>query len=131
MSDDDDSSQAASAAGPEAPDPAPGSQQGWREQDRRTLIISIASGLAANLGTVVLVGAALAFVHMGHGTRRRYTAAVQVFVSLAAIAFGIILLVRAAPRWRVFVGGLVVYRGGLAGAAGGVLIVTGLAAGVK
>ena len=38
---------------------------GWSEQDRRTLIITIVGGLAANLATVILVGGALAWVRVG------------------------------------------------------------------
>ena len=58
MSDHDDTP----AAGPPA---APEARKGWSEEDRRMLIITIAGGLAANLGTVILVGGAIALVHVG------------------------------------------------------------------
>jgi hypothetical protein len=58
MSDDDDTPDAAAVAAPEA-------SKRWSEQDFRILVITIVGGLAANLGTVILVGAALAYVHLG------------------------------------------------------------------
>src|SRR5215813_5591103 len=54
MSDDDGTPDGAAAA--------PEVSRGWSEQDRRTLIIAIVGGLVANLGTVIPVGAAIAFV---------------------------------------------------------------------
>jgi hypothetical protein len=65
MSDDDDAPAAPSAAVPAAPAIVPPVSKGWSEQDRRTLIITIAGTLAANVATVLLVGAALAWVHSG------------------------------------------------------------------
>ena len=58
MTDDTDAPPAAAAAVPEA-------DKGWSEQDSRTLIITICGTLAANLATVILVAAAIAFVRWG------------------------------------------------------------------
>jgi hypothetical protein len=56
MSDHDDTPAAGAAGAPEA-------SQGWTDGDRRLLIITFAGGLAANVGLVIIIGAALAFVH--------------------------------------------------------------------
>lgn len=54
---DDDTPPAAAAVVPEA-------GNGWSVEDRRTLIITVVGGLAANLGTVILVGAAIALTRV-------------------------------------------------------------------
>jgi hypothetical protein len=63
MSDDDDASDVSPVAVPEVSPAVPEVSKGWSEQDRRTLIITVVGGLAANLGTLIVVGAALALVH--------------------------------------------------------------------
>ena len=67
MSDDDDASDISPVAVPEVSPAAPEVGKGWSEQDRRTLIITIGGTLSANVATVVLVGAAIAFVRLGKG----------------------------------------------------------------
>jgi len=44
------------------PSEAPRREQ-WSAEDRRILVITIAGGLAANLGTVLIVGLGLAYLH--------------------------------------------------------------------
>jgi len=78
MSDDDDTPRAATAAVPEA-------GKGWSEQDRRMLIITFGGGLAANLAAVILVGAALAFVH---AYRSAHALSALLWYSLAAFVIG-------------------------------------------
>jgi hypothetical protein len=140
MSDDDDAQNAAAAAAPEA-------GKGWSEQDRRTLVITVVGGLAANVGTVILVGGALAFVHLRrHGSVSwQLAAALEAMVlGLAFVALGVAVrrgrgfgLVRAwPPVRRVLVvpspwfGWLLVAMGWVV-VLESVLIVVGLAAGVK
>ena len=43
--------------------PKPPKQGSWGAGDRRMLLITIAGGLAANIGTVLIVGLALAYLH--------------------------------------------------------------------
>jgi hypothetical protein len=132
MSDDDDTLDAAAAAAPE-----PG--KGWSEQDRRTLIITVAGGLAANVGTVILVGGAIAFVHLSRGGSvgwRLATALVLAIGGLSMAAVG-----NALRRGRIFGSRrrdlqarftnwvLVVF--GWLWVLEAMLIVVGLAAGVK
>lgn len=140
MSDDDDAQSAAAAAAPEA-------GKGWSEQDRRTLVITVVGGLAANVGTVILVGGAIAFVHLRkHGSVPwELATALEAFVlGLILVAFGIAARRRRrfgpVPAWpsrrRVFVvprpwfGWYFVAAGGVV-VLEAVLIVVGLAAGVK
>jgi len=81
MSDDD--SALAGAAAPEA-------GKGWSKQDQRTLIITVGGGLAANLGTVVLVGAAIAVVRQTKSTSSQELvfALIYAAVSLVIVAIG-------------------------------------------
>jgi hypothetical protein len=58
MNDDDETPPAAPTAA------VPQAKTGWSEQDRRTLMITFAGGLAANLAAVFLVGVAIVFVHL-------------------------------------------------------------------
>ena len=104
-----------------------------RTSENPPLIITIVGGLAANVGTVILVGAAIAFVHLnaGHPDARYVLAALGSGVfALVAIAFGIFLRRDrdyAALRvlgWALIVTGTVLVLVL-------VLILTGLAAGVK
>ena len=126
MSDNDDTEDGAPVATPEA-------SRGWSAQDRRTLIITIVGGLAANVGTVILVGAAIAFVHLnaGHPDARYVLAALGSGVfALVAIAFGIFLRRdRDYDALRVLGWALIVTGSVLILMM--VLILTGLAAGVK
>jgi hypothetical protein len=140
MSDDDDTQNAAAAAAPEA-------GKGWSEQDRRTLVITVVGGLAANVGTVILVGGAIAFVHL----RRRGSVPWQLATSLEAIVVGLIFVGMGiaarrgrrfgpVPAWattrrvlgmpRSWVGWYLVAAGWVV-VLEAVLIVVGLAAGVK
>jgi hypothetical protein len=93
MSDDDDTPGGAEGAVPEA-------GRGWSEQDRRTLIITVAGGLAANVGTVILVGGAIAFVHL----RRHSSVWWQLATALEVIVLGLIFVAVgiAARRGRRF-----------------------------
>jgi hypothetical protein len=74
MSDDDDDSldspDAAPAAVSEVSTMFPEFSKRLSEQESRTLIITFVGGLAANVGTVLLVGTALAFVHVHRSTHR-------------------------------------------------------------
>jgi hypothetical protein len=126
MSDDDDTTQAAATAIPEA-------GSGWSEQDRRTLIITIVGGLAANVGTVILVGAAIAFVRVSkdHAGQVLGTTVLLALAS-AAIAIGHAGRHLRRPREKVppRLAWTVLRMGGLAMTMAA-LILTGLAAGVK
>jgi hypothetical protein len=80
MSDDDDTSHAPGAT-------VPAAIKGWSEQDRRTLIITIAGGLAANLGTVILVGAVIALVHLSKASIGSRLASVLIGLAGGLITF--------------------------------------------
>ena len=41
----------------------PTKRESWSAEDSRLLLITIAGGLAANIGTVLMVGASLAYIH--------------------------------------------------------------------
>jgi hypothetical protein len=89
MSDDNDTSPA-----------APEARSGWSEQDRRALIITIAGTLAANLATVLFVGAALALAHGVKGpVGLRVLVAVMV---LAALGLAGVVIGNGARRGRLF-----------------------------
>jgi hypothetical protein len=126
--------------------PVPEARSGWSEQDRRTLIITFAGGLAANLATVIPVGAAIALVRLRnyHGSEAGEVAGFLVF-GLFIFALGNAARqgrdpLRAGPmrrtdpadpsvslrRWGWLMAGLGTLLMLLA-----VLILTGLAAGVK
>ena len=99
------------------------------------LIIATAGGLAANIGTVILVGAAIAAVHVSHGHQSFAFAALLTGAPAAAgllvIAYGI-----AIRRYNRDVAGLptialIVIIFGSVVVLMMVLIWTGLAAGVK
>jgi hypothetical protein len=132
MSDDDDT----------PPAVAPEARSGWSEQDRRTLIITIAGGLAANIATVILVGGAIALVHTGKAPSGYRLVVALVFVAIGAglmVIGGVSRRARGARR-RSGVAGLLDPYGAwgwpLLGLGSvvlleGVLILTGLAAGVK
>jgi hypothetical protein len=132
MSNDDDARNAAVAAAPEA-------GKGWSEQDRRTLIITVVGGLAANVGTVILVGGAIAFVHLGRGGSGGWRLATALVLTIGGLTMAAVgdalrrgrifgsrrrdLQARFTNRMLVVFGWLWVLEG--------VLIVVGLAAGVK
>ena len=102
--------------------------------DQRTLIITFAGGLAANLVTVILVGGALAFVHLSkhHGSRLLGPALIVVIAGLVGIVGGNVL-----RRFRAYPGSPYLTYGWMLVTAGwlvelfGLMILTGLAAGVK
>jgi hypothetical protein len=71
-------------------------------QDRRTLIITFVGGLAANLSTVVFVGVALAFAHLG---ANGHSSVRQLLSTLVWAPIGLILIaygnnVRQGRTWR-------------------------------
>jgi hypothetical protein len=125
MSDDDEI--------PDAPPPAvQEASGGWSRQDWRTLIIATVGGLAANVGTVILVGAAIAAVHVSHGHQSFAFAALltgaPAVAGLLVIAYGIAIRrynrdLTAIARVAIIFGSVVVLMM--------VLIWTGLASGVK
>lgn len=133
MSDDDNAVPASRHAVPEA-------GNGWSPQDSRTLIVTIGGGLIVNPGTVILVAAAIAFVRC---SRISQTVPWLMFASLVFIAGGVLMifmgnfvrlgrvfeipLEKKRPPW---LGWLLIVLGSL-GLLEGVLILTGLAAGVK
>ena len=107
------------------------------------MIITVAGGLAANLAAVILVGAALASVHLNHGG----AASALLFATLIIMVVGLLLIVpgivirrqyrpRPEKRPRVidilssWYGLLVIAVGGLFELFG-VMILIGLAARVK
>ena len=131
MSDDDDTPPAAAAVVPEA-------GKGWSEQDRRTLIITAGGTLAANLVTVILVGAALALVHLSktRGSRLLIPTLVAVVAGPVGIVIGTFLRRWAGPfevwgdnSWWGY-GWLMIVLGWLLELVA-VMILIGLAAGVK
>jgi hypothetical protein len=81
MNDDFDRSHGLPAAVPEA-------GRGWSEQNWRTLIITVGGGLAANLATVILVGGAIALVHMG-----KASSGYRLIVALVFVTIGVVLIV--------------------------------------
>lgn len=54
-----------SGMGDDKPSEAPKREQ-WSAEDWRILVITVAGGLAANLGTVLIVGLGLAYLHQRH-----------------------------------------------------------------
>lgn len=125
MSDDDDTSPAAAVAVPEA-------SKGWSEQDRRTLIITIVGGLAANLGTVILVGAAIALAKLNRTPATTNSGIVAgslivLITGLTLIVGGTLLRRRLDMLWS---GWFLIAAGCLSGLIG-VLTLIGVAAGVK
>jgi hypothetical protein len=153
MSDDDDASDVSPVAVPEVSPAVPEVSKGWSEQDRRTLIITIGGTLAANLATVILVAAAVGIVHSFNnpGTKaglKSLGVGIRVTPSLAAlattvasvlsIAYGsavvrgrdpLARLLRGQPASKT-AGKWFIWAGSLA-ALEAMLILTGLAAGVK
>lgn len=132
MSDDDDTEAASAAADPEA-------SKGWSEQDRRTLVITFAGGLAANLVAVLLVGAVLAFVHLA---RHNWSSSGLVIEALVITVIGALLIGSGYVRGRKSLTGPVTQLTDpptwwVVGAVGavfllmGLLFLTGLAAGVN
>lgn len=126
MSDDHDTLPAAAAAAPKA-------SKGWSEQDRRTLIIAVVGGLAANLGTVILVGAAIALVHLNRAEGAKDSALLA--GTLVFIAFGLCMVALGAVLRHVhvlsaFSGWSMIWTGWLMILLA-VMILIGLAAGVK
>lgn len=126
MSDDDDAPSAAAAATPKA-------SRGWSEQDRRTLIIAVVGGLAANLGTVILVGAAIALVHLNTAEGAKDSALLT--GTLVFIAFGLCMVALGAVARHLhvlstFSGWSMIWTGWLMVLLA-VMILIGLAAGVK
>lgn len=139
MSHDDDASGISPVAVPEVSPAAPEVSKGWSEQDRRTLIITVGGGLAANLATVLLVGAAIALLHQTKGTTSGELVFALIFaaVSLAIMAAGYALF-RGRPLrrwqepsiWRYGVGwGIFIF--GSAFLLEALLLLIGLASGVK
>jgi hypothetical protein len=131
MSDDDDTPGGAEGAVPEA-------GGGWSEQDRRVLIITVVGGLAANVGTVILVGGAIAFVHLRRHGSVSWQLVTALVISIGglfmialgdAIRRGRVLRPPVDPLTRFNAWFLVVFGSLLVLEA--VLIVVGLAAGVK
>jgi hypothetical protein len=126
---DDNDTPAAIAAAPE-------SAKGWSEQDRRNLIITIAGGLAANLGTVILIGLAIAFVHLTkHENKSRFPYNWDLPLTLSFCVLGLVMiaasnLIRSHGRYDRFDRGILLLLGSLM-ILEALLIWTGLAAGVK
>ena len=122
----DDSRNSATPAVPE-------SSRRWSEEDRRTLIITIGGGLAANLATVIIVGAAIAFARHGKlsATEEVYNVLILGGFAIVTLVWGILL-----KRGRRFWVGTTVAAWLMIGvgsflALEVLLILTGLAAGVK
>jgi hypothetical protein len=133
MSDHDEIPHASTRAAPET-------SRRWNEEDSRTLVIAFVGGLAANVGVVILVGLAVAFVHLGkgHPLGTASLAYSLVFVAIATVSFvrgnalrrqartlGIAAAGQAAVLGRLWI---------VAGSLAALLVVlmwTGVAAGVK
>jgi hypothetical protein len=119
-------------------DPSGKSQEkgSWSLEDRRVLLITFVGGLAANVGTVLIVGLALALLHMlrsGFDHPVFIALLVILFVGCTALPFwlphspkGSVWLSRL-PRF----GARTVLALPLAGAAMLLLSLVGLAAGIK
>jgi hypothetical protein len=119
---------------PRLADSAPQAGRAWSEQDRRTLVITLTGTLVANVATVILVGAAIGFVHFAkhHGGHS------SLLSSLVLCGFGLIVIalgifVRRIDRddRSLRVTGGLVFAMGLLLVVESVLFLTGLAAGVK
>jgi hypothetical protein len=129
MSDDDDTSQATAVPVPEA-------DKGWSGQDRRTLIITLGGTLAANLVTVLFVGAAIALVHWSKNRHGDVFVATLWFGGTALLGiFGGIVLIRGllgtgTSRLTVALGWVFIALGVLYFLFA-TLLWTGVAAGVK
>lgn len=97
------------------------------------LVITVAGGLAANIGTVILVGAAVGLERLrGNGNYSLAVFIVLVAILAATGIFAAILIMRrnrvqALPGWLIWPGIVLCSLGILKV----VLIFTGLAAGVK
>ena len=125
MSDDDNTPPAATAVVPEA-------RTGWSEQDRNTLIITIVGTFAANVSTVILLGAGIAILHLYHrpawyGLDMLGYAA----VGLLAVAFGNFIRRKFGDDNVLRAGGWVVVGAGSLAVLLAMLVLAGLAAGVK
>ena len=108
------------------------------------LIITIAGGLAANLATVIIVGAAIGFVHqyrVQSSVKQLFLVLVFIFVGSLGIVVGSVLRnaarterhlggPRAPELWLPRFGWVFIGMGSLL-MVEAVLILTGLAAGVK
>jgi hypothetical protein len=99
MSDDDN-------APADGPTPAPEARKRWSEQDRQTLVITIVGGLAANLVTVIAVGAAIGLVRLisRHGSGRLSDLVIITVVSVVLIVMGHVARKSTAPTltgWRL------------------------------
>jgi hypothetical protein len=138
MSDDDDTPPAAAVAAPEA-------SKGWSKQDWRMLVITIGGTLAANIVTVILVGGALAFVHLSKTSGAAESR--LLVVTLGVMGLGLVVIVVGTVFLRLrddaetgllgIVGTLSWWYGWLVIVTGclmeliAVMILIGLAAGVK
>jgi hypothetical protein len=85
---------------PEAPEREP-----WSAKDWRMLLVTILGGLAANLGTVLLVGLSLAYLHWRHSTGVSSStllgAGLILFVIGAAGFISVIFIIRRPEAKRV------------------------------
>jgi hypothetical protein len=90
----------------------------WSPQDQRTWVITFGATLAANVATVLVVGAALAFLHWARGNQPHHRLGASFWGSNVVALVGVTLTLLAARslrrsggsnRWwiRVFVGGSV------------------------
>jgi len=99
--------------------------KGWSKADRRMFALTFYGSLAANVGVVLLVGAAIALVRFN--SERHHKLWLQLIVDFSAIIAGLIIGLAAhsiAPRiktWQVMLISYVV---------GGLLILIGYAAGI-
>jgi uncharacterized membrane protein len=143
MSDDDKTPPAATTTA------VPEARSGWSEQDRRTLIITIGGGLAANVGTVILVGVAIAYVHWDRLDKT--SIGIRLDAVLSGVLTGLVLIVIGRALWRRRAAGSRLGSQAATGLAGAsltwlgwlmlgsglalvlvvALVLTGLAAGVK
>ena len=77
--------------------------ESWSTEDRRVLLITITGGLAANIGTVLIVGLALACVRwLRSGPPPRHIVVLSV-AGICVIAGGLVvlpLLIKAGPLLR-------------------------------
>lgn len=104
------------------------------------LIITIAGGLAANLGTVILVGGAIALVHVGKASAGNWLAAALVGLAAGGFAFVLGNVYRRRDRGSLRQGpyaflsslyNVIIIGIGLLLMLEAVLIMIGLAAGIK
>jgi hypothetical protein len=108
----------------------------WSVEDRRMLLITFVGGLAAGVGTVLIVGLALALLHMlrsGFDHPIFIALLVILFVGCTALPFWVLY----SPKGSVWLSRLPRYGARtvlalpLAGAAMLLLSLVGLAAGIK